>query len=239
MRQTFIILLTISLSSICAIESHAQFVVAQDTIRGRIDFCTRPGDLNNSTIIPNDSVFFLFPPDLDIDPWRYVDFYLPNRQIRRGYIRGNDLMRVDDYDVVEVERLSSHGNIFFKSDDVRVNISVASVTSRDKAPEQYSDGKFYLNGKRARGISQWGTPRLKYQSMTVTIKGRTITLPKKVYEHLFEPEIDNMIVYFNPKREIVYIVTNNGGTKNYYNAMWAVSPRGAANVYVFDPADLR
>ena len=237
MKKIYIILVLVFVIGISTSNIYAQFVVAQDTIRGRIDFCDRPGDLNNGLIIPNDTVFYLFPPDLEIDPWRNVDLYLPNRDIRQGYIRGTDLMRVDDYDVVEVERLSSHGSISFKSNDIRVNIVVANIKSNELANKQYSDGNNYINGKKARGISRWGHPRLKYQSITVSIKGRNIPIPRKVYEHLFEPEIDNMIVYHNPLKDIVYIVTNNGGINTYYNAMWAVSPQGVANAYIYDPSD--
>jgi len=214
----------------------AQFVVAQDTIRGRIDFCPRPGDFNNVTIVPNDSVFYMFPPDKQIDPWRYVDFYTPQRTIRSGYIQGTTLMRIDDYDIVEVERLSSHGTISFKSDEVKVNIAIANITSKDTSIKQNSHGGYTVNGKLAKGVKRWATPKLRYQSMSVTIKGKTIVFPRNVYEHLLEPEIDNMVVYYNPEKSIVYIVTNNGGLDAYYNALWAVSPKGVSNVYIFDPA---
>ncbi len=235
MKQTYTTLLVLFMLGIYQPDSHAQFVVAQDTIRGGIDFCPRPGDLNNSIQIPNDTVFYLFPPDMDIDPWRHVDMYLPNRRIIKGYIRGNDMMRVDDYDMVEVERLSSHGTVSFKDKNVKVSMSVADVSPKELANKQSPNGNYYINGKKARGIPRWGYPRLKYKSIQVSIKGRSITVPKRVYEHLFEPEIDNMAVYYNPQKEIVYIVANNGGADAYYKAMWAISMRRVANVYVFDP----
>ncbi len=79
-------------------------------------------------------------------------------------------------------------------------------------------------------------PKLKYQSISVSIKGKNIIFPKKVYEHLLEPEIDNMAVYYNATKKTVYIMANNGGMAAPYNVLWVVSPpKGAANVYVFDP----
>ncbi|MFV0419040.1 MAG: hypothetical protein ACK5KT_09960 [Dysgonomonas sp.] len=235
MRKTYIILLIGITLSLYGHNAFAQFIVAQDTVRGRIDFCPRPGDFNNMTVVPNDSVFYMFPPDKEIDPWRYVDFYTPSRTIKRGYILSTNLMRVDDYDIVEVERLSSHGAISFKNDDVRVNIAVAKVTPNDTSIKQNPGGRYVVKGKYAKGIIRGSFPKLRYQSISVTIKGKTIILPKNTYEHLFEPEIDNMVVYYNAEKSIVYIVTNNGGIDAYYSALWAVSSKGASSVYIFDP----
>lgn len=215
----------------------SQFVVAKDTIRGQIDFCPRPGDFTGATNVPNDSVFYLFPPDLEMDPWRYVDFYTPSRTIKSGYIRGNNLMRIDDYDMVEVERLSSHGTVTFRNDDVRVQVGIAVVNRNDAGIKQDFYGNYSVNGKEIKGVTKGSYPKFKYQAMSVTIKGRTITLPKKLFENLMNPEITDMAVYYNEEKSIVYIVANNGGTDAYYNALWAVSPKGASSVYIFDPAN--
>lgn len=236
MKKTYKILLMLFFLSAFAYNATAQFVVAQDTIRGRIDFCPRLGDFRNVTVVPNDSVFYMFPQTPEADPWRYVDYYLPSRSTQSGYIQSTLLMRVDDYDMVEVERLSSHGTISFKSDKVRVNIAVANVTSKDTPIKQNTSGGYTVNGKQAKGVARWRSPKMRYQSISTTINGRNIVFPKRIYEHLLEPEIDNMAVYYNEKKDIVYIVANNGGTDAYYQAMWQVSPRGVANVYVFDPA---
>lgn len=236
MKKAYTILLITLIMSFCGSNAFAQFVVAKDTIRGRIDFSPRLGDFNHMTQVPNDSVFYMFPPDKEIDPWRYVDFYTPSREIKRGYIHGTKLMRIDDYDIVEVERLSSHGAIFFKNDDVRVSVTIAKVASNDTSIKQNANGSYSVNGKNARGILRGAFPKLRYQSISVTIKGKTIVLSKKMFDHLFEPEIDNMAVYYNPETSVVYIVTNNGGIEAYYSALWTVSPKGASSVYIFDPA---
>jgi len=175
----------------------------------------------------------MFPPDLEIDPWRYVGFYTPNRTIERGYILGTDLMRIDDYEMIEVEKLSSHGTVSFKDKDIRVNIAVAPITKGDPTIKQ-SDRGYLVNGKMAKGVTKNHFPQLKYRSMSVSIKGNTIVLPKKVYEHLLEPEIDNMAVYYNPQKKIVYILARNGDINSSYSVLWAVSPKGTVNVYVFD-----
>lgn len=235
MKKTYIILLMGFILSLYGQNAFGQFVVAQDTIRGKIDFCPRPGDFKNMTVVPNDSVFYMFPPDKEIEPWRYVDFYTPSRTIKRGYIMGTNLMRVDDYDIVEVERLSSHGSISFKNNDVRVSITVTKVTPNDTSIKQNAGGKYVVKGKYAKGVTRGSTPKLRYQSISVTIKGKVIVFPKSLYEHLLEPEIDNMVVYYNPEKSIVYIVTNSGGIDAYYSALWAVSPKGVPNAYIFDP----
>lgn len=235
MKKNYIILLISFILSLYGHNMFAQFVVAYDTIRGRIDFCPRPGDLKNAVEVPNDSVFYMFPPDKEIDPWRYVDFYTPSRTIERGYILGTNLMRIDDYEIVEVERLYSHGAIAFKNDDIRINIAVSKVSPDDKSIKHNLSGSYTVNGKLAKGVKQGIFPKLRYQSISVIIKGKVIALPKNIYEHLFEPEIDNMVVYYNSEKSIVYIVTNNGGIDSYYSALFTVSLQQKPSVYIFDP----
>ncbi len=226
----------IFISSFFVQESMGQFVVAQDTIKGEIYFCPRLGDFTNVTMIPNDSVFYMFPPDVDIEPWRYVDYYYPSRATQSGYIQGTHLMRIDDYDVVDVERLSSHGSVWFKNEDVRVSVSVSAIPPKDIAIKQNTDGGYTVHGKAALGVSKQSSPKLKYSSISVSIKGKNIVFPRRVYEHLLAPEIENMGVYYNPKKGVVYINANNGGVEAYYSVLWVVSTKGVKNVYVFDPS---
>jgi len=177
----------------------------------------------------------MYPPDLEIDPWRYVDFYTPSRTTERGYIKGTDLMRIDDYEMIEVERLSAHGSVSFKDKDVRVNVSVTPVTSKNTAIV-YNGREYLINGKPVKGTARGVSPTLKYQSISVSIKGRNIIFPRKVYEHLLEPEIDNMAVYYNPEKQTVYILADNGGVSAFYRVLWVVSSKGVANVYIYDPS---
>jgi hypothetical protein len=43
MKRIYTVLLVLFVLSMCAQNVNAQFVVAQDTVRGRIDFCPRLG----------------------------------------------------------------------------------------------------------------------------------------------------------------------------------------------------
>ncbi len=236
MKRNYTVLLVSFVLSMCAQDVSAQFVVAQDTIRGRIDFCPRLGDLHNAVDIPNDSVFYMLPIDPSTDPWRQVYRYMPDRSVNGGYIHGRNLMRVDDYDIVEVERLSAHGSISFKNADVRVVVSVAPIGSKDASVKKGADGIYRINGKIAYGVSRWSSPQLHYKSITVSIKGRNIPVPQRIFEHLLEPDIEDMVVYYNSSKGIVYIQVNNGGTSASYTALFTVSIRGALSPYVFDPS---
>lgn len=236
MKRIYTVLLVSFILSMCAQKANAQFVVAQDTIRGRIDFCPRLGDLHNAVEIPNDSVFYMLPIDQSTDPWRQVYRYMPDRSVSGGYIHGRKLMRVDDYDIVEVERLSAHGSISFKNADVRVVVSVAPICPKDTSLKKGADGTYMVNGKKAYGVSRWSSPQLHYKSITVSIKGRNIPVPQKVFEHLLEPDIEDMVVYYNPRKQIVYMQVNNGGTSASYTALFTISVRGALSPYIFYPS---
>ena len=54
MKRIYTVLLVSFILSMCAQNATAQFVVAQDTVRGRIDFCPRLGDFQaGSSRAPN------------------------------------------------------------------------------------------------------------------------------------------------------------------------------------------
>ncbi|MDU1890245.1 MAG: hypothetical protein E6767_06105 [Dysgonomonas sp.] len=235
MKKTYTILVMLVLLSLTTLHTSAQFIVVQDTVRGRTDFLPRLGDFQQAVLVPNDSVLYMLPPNPETDPWRYADFYTPSREIRSGYINGTKFMRIDDYEMIDVERLSSHGAISFKGDDVRVSISVAKIPTNDSSIKHNSHGAYMVNERLAKGVAKWAVPALRYQSISVTLKGKIITFPKRVYEHLLEPEIENMAVYYNPEKAIVYIITNNGGTSAYYSALWVVTQKGVSTPYIFDP----
>lgn len=237
MKKTYTILLTLILIGFNTQSVFSQFVIAQDTIRGSIDFCERAGDLKNAVSIPNDSVFYMFPPDLDIDPWRYVHHYTPARDVETGYIKGTKLMRVDDYDIVEVERLSPSSNtITFKNDDIRATVTVGEMPAKNSPVKRSAGGIYTINGKEVKGATQWVSPKKQYRSISVSVNGRNIVFPKKVYENLLEPDIEDMVLYHNPKTKTVYIQANNGGRDAFYTVLWIVTPRGVSNPYIFDPA---
>lgn len=236
MKKGYITLLTTFFLSTFANNTFAQFVVASDTIRGNIDFCQRPGDLNNTIVVPNDSVFYMFSPDKEIDPWRYVDFYLPSRSTKSGYIKGTNLMRIDDYDVVEVERLSSNGTISFKNEDVKILVSVTDVSDKDTPIKYLTNGGCTVNGKQAKGVAKWGKAKTRYQSISVAFKGKNIVFPKSVYEHLLNPELEDMVIYYNPAKDLIYINADNGSTNAPYTVLWLVSTKGVGSPYIFDPS---
>lgn len=236
MKKLYISFLVIFITSLLVYDASAQFVVAQDTIRGRINFCARPGDLSNMEIVPNDSVFYMYPPDLEIDPWRRVDFYTPSRTIKKGYIKGTNLMRVDDYELIEDSHLSAHGMVSFKNSKIRVQIAIAKVTGKETYLKQGTDKMYYVQNKPVKGVAKGDTPKIRYQSISATIKGRNITFPANRFNFLLEPEIDNIAVYYNEAKDIVYIIANNGGTDAFYTVLWQVTPKGVSSPYVFDPS---
>lgn len=59
--------------------------------------------------------------------------------------------------MIEVERLSAHGSVSFRGDDVRVNVSVTPVNSKNTALEQRVRG-YLINGKPVMGVGRNESP---------------------------------------------------------------------------------
>lgn len=231
-RIHFILYLFLSLSFYTQ-SSFAQFAIVKDSIRGATNLYERTADKGQiKAAMPNGSVVYLYPRDMDILPWRYVDYYLPEGGVERGFVNGDFIEDIRELELVEVERLSAHGSITFRSDSsaVRVVVSTGNVVKGDNTIS-LKDGRYMVGDKRAMGVFN-SFPTQRYQSITATIKGRTVSVSRTLLNYLFEPDLENTAAFYDAATKTVYITSINGSATNSYNVVWAVPSNGKASVYV-------
>lgn len=214
--------------------SFAQFAIVKDSIRGEVQAYTQfRGSDSFSLNIPNNSVVYLYPRSADIEPWRYAVYYKPGGETQDVYIREDYLFNVDELDLIDTERLSSHGQISFKNDSIRVVVSTSNIVFGDKSIKLAQNGRFSVDGKNTYGAYR-SFPKVGYRSIVVTINGRNYSVPKKQLNYLFAPSLIDTTVYVDPNTGIIYVVATNGDTNAIYYALWSVDKKGNSNVFVKD-----
>lgn len=226
------IILSLVLIAIYAQSALAQFAVVRDSV-GHNNVYYQIGDFENTIAkaVDNDIVY-LYPYDEDIVPWQYIDYYTAPMKFEPGYMLRVQLRLVEEYDIIEVTRLSSTGSISFGNDTVRVMITTSNVPKNSRLIRKESNGYYSVNGKRAKGIEK-DYPQKQYQSITVSIKKKSIVIPRSQFDNLFEPSLEDTSVFYDNVNQTVFILANNGKAEDY-SVLWVIDRNGKSKVYVRD-----
>ncbi len=232
MKRVYLFLCVFFSLSLYAQTESAQFAIVKDSIRGSAKLYERMADEGQvKATMPNGSVLFLYQADRDVLPWRKADYYTATGDIESGYVNSNFTEDVRDQELIEVERLSAHGNISFRNDSIRVVVSTSNVAAGDRTIKEGADGRRMVGTKQAMGVVN-SFPTRRYQSIVVTVKGRSTTIPRSLFDYLFEPILENTSVFYDPISRMVYISATNGSGSAVYNVLWSVDNRGKSQVYV-------
>ena len=92
-----------------------------------------------------------------------------------------------------------------------------------KKHKEYSE--YIIDGKRAQGLDGGlFLPEDHYKSITVTINGKDVPIPKSAYDDLYEIGIwdTNNFAYYDKEDDILYIIAHNGSGANAYEVCWQI-----------------
>ena len=92
-----------------------------------------------------------------------------------------------------------------------------------KKHKEYSE--YIIDGKRAQGLDGGlFLPENHYKSITVTINGKNVPIPKSAYDDLYEVAMytDNNAVYYDKEEDTIYIIAHNGSGANAYEVCWQI-----------------
>ncbi len=92
-----------------------------------------------------------------------------------------------------------------------------------KKHKEYSE--YIIDGKRVQGLdNDEFLPKDHYKSITVTINGKNIPIPKSAYDDLYEIGIwdTNNFAYYDKEDDILYIIAHNGDGANAYEVCWQI-----------------
>ena len=92
-----------------------------------------------------------------------------------------------------------------------------------KKHKEYSE--YIIDGKRAQGLDGGlFLPEDHYKSITVTINGKDVPIPKSAYDDLYEIGIwdTNNFAYYDKEDDVLYIIAHNGDGYLAYEVCWQI-----------------
>ena len=92
-----------------------------------------------------------------------------------------------------------------------------------KKHKEYSE--YIIDGKRVQGLdNDEFLPKDHYKSITVTINGKDVPIPKSAYDDLYEIGIwdTNNFAYYDKEDDVLYIIAHNGNGAFSYKVCWQI-----------------
>ena len=95
------------------------------------------------------------------------------------------------------------------------------ITKKDQGGYE----ELIIDGKRAQGLDGGlFLPEDHYKSITVTINGKDVPIPKSAYDDLYEIGIwdTNNFAYYDKEDDVLYIIAHNGNGAFSYKVCWQI-----------------
>ena len=169
--------------------------------------------------LPNNTLVYGFF-DKEYNPTNWIE-------VGKGYVHQSRLKRIFDFRAIEVK---VQGNsIIFDDKDVKVTITKQKFDkTKHKITKKEHDGwtELIIDGKKIYGIEIYGgddsLPQDHYKSITVTMKGKNVPIPKSAYDDLYQIFYFNRLIYYDEEAEALYIFANNGDAGLAYQVCWQI-----------------
>ena len=180
---------------------------AKESVKSKI-----VGTLPNNTL-----VYGFFDKEYNPTNWIEVD---------KGYVHQSRLKKISDFRTIEGK---VQGNsAIFDDKDVKVTITKQKFDKTKhkitkKKHKEYSE--YIIDGKRVQGLdNDEFLPKDHYKSITVTINGKNVPIPKSAYDDLYEIGIwdTNNFAYYDKEDDVLYIIAHNGSGANAYEVCWQI-----------------
>ena len=168
--------------------------------------------------LPNNTLVYGFF-DKEYNPTNWIE-------VDKGYVHQSRLKKISDFRAIEVK---VQGNsIIFDDKDVKVTITKQKFDKTKhkitkKKHKEYSE--YIIDGKRVQGLdNDEFLPKDHYKSITVTINGKNVPIPKSAYDDLYEVAMytDNNAVYYDKEEDTIYIIAHNGSGAFSYEVCWQI-----------------
>ena len=144
--------------------------------------------------------------------------------VDKGYVHKSRLKKVQDFP--SIGRAKEQGNsITITGKGISVTL-IKQPFDKTKHKIIIKKHKYYeeliIDGKIPQGAAF--IPENHYKSITVTINGKNVPIPKSAYDDLYEIGLytDNNFAYYDKEDDILYIIAYNGDGANAYKVCWQI-----------------
>ena len=180
---------------------------AKESVKSKI-----VGTLPNNTL-----VYGFFDKEFNPTNWIEVD---------KGYVHQSRLKKIFDFRAIEGK---VQGNsLVFDDKDVKVTITKQKFDKTKHKITKKGQGSYeqlIIDGKEI--IYGWDGSLAQdhYKSITVTMKGKNVPIPKSAYDDLHGILYDrylNRFIYYDEEAEALYIYAVNGEAGLAYQVCWQI-----------------
>ena len=180
---------------------------AEENVKSKI-----VGTLPNNTL-----VYGFFDKEFNPTNWIEVD---------KGYVHQSRLKKIFDFRAIEGK---VQGNsIIFDDKDVKVTITKQKFDKTKHKITKKGQGSYeqlIIDGKEIIYGESGSLTQDHYKSITVTMKGKNVPIPKSAYDDLHGILYDrylNRFIYYDEEAEALYIYAVNGEAGLAYQVCWQI-----------------
>ncbi|QQD14024.1 hypothetical protein [Sphingobacterium sp. UDSM-2020] len=175
--------------------------------------------------INTEEIVYAFP-DEKLRDWVIVDYTDRQNENITGYVHQSRIKLIESYEKIPIKSFNDSIAKFISKD---VSVEIKSEKFDYKKNKRYfSSTKYedYIVEDKFIGQQVWGTdgtvPASHYTSITATIKGRIIQIPKKEIENLFNVNNEFAGCYYDNLNDTLYITTLNGDGAGGYVVLFKI-----------------
>ena len=165
--------------------------------------------------LPNNTLVYGFF-DKEFNPTNWIE-------VDKGYVHQSRLKKIFDFRAIEGK---VQGNsLVFDDKDVKVTITKQKFDKTKHKITKKGQGSYeqlIIDGKEI--IYGWDGSLAQdhYKSITVTMKGKNVPIPKSAYDDLYEISYFSSSIYYDEEAEALYIYAVNGEAGLAYQVCWQI-----------------
>ena len=177
---------------------------AKESVKSKI-----VGTLPNNTL-----VYGFFDKEYNPTNWIEVD---------KGYVHQSRLKKI--FDFRDIEGKVQGNSVIFDDKDVKVTITKQKFDKTKHKITKKGQGSYeqlIIDGKEI--IYGWDGSLAQdhYKSITVTMKGKNVPIPKSAYDDLYEIFYLDRFIFYDEEAEALYIYAFNGDASLAYQVCWQI-----------------
>ena len=165
--------------------------------------------------LPNNTLVYGFF-DKEFNPTNWIE-------VDKGYVHQSRLKKIFDFRAIEGK---VQGNsLVFDDKDVKVTITKQKFDKTKHKITKKGQGSYeqlIIDGKEIIYGESGSLTQDHYKSITVTMKGKNVPIPKSAYDDLYEISYFSSSIYYDEEAEALYIYAVNGEAGLAYQVCWQI-----------------
>ena len=165
--------------------------------------------------LPNNTLVYGFF-DKEFNPTNWIE-------VDKGYVHQSRLKKIFDFRAIEGK---VQGNsVIFDDKDVKVTITKQKFDKTKHKITKKGQGSYeqlIIDGKEIIYGESGSLTQDHYKSITVTMKGKNVPIPKSAYDDLYEIFYLDRFIYYDEEAEALYIYAVNGEAGLAYQVCWQI-----------------